>query len=60
MATAAEYEAARARVASGRGTSRDNQLVEQGSKQAGSWGQSMRDAQRSAAKHERGKSSSWF
>lgn len=60
MATAAEYEAARARVASGRGTANDNQLVERAAKQAGSWGQSMRDAQKSAAKHKKNESSSWF
>ncbi|NLA42571.1 hypothetical protein GX865_00205 [Candidatus Saccharibacteria bacterium] len=60
MATKDEYEAARARVASGHGNERDNQLVEWGAKQAGSWGNSMREAQKSAAKHEKNRSSSWF
>lgn len=59
MATRNEYEQARANVAAGRGSARDNELVEKASHQAGSWGQGMRDALKKGAKQSN-KSSSWF
>jgi hypothetical protein len=59
MPTKDQYEQARANVAAGRGSASDNELVNRGAKQAGSWGQGMRDAQKKGAKQSN-RSSSWF
>lgn len=50
MATSRETEDARRNVASGNGSARDNRLVEQGAKLAGSYGSSMRSALSAGAK----------
>lgn len=55
MATREEYDAARDRLASGKASSRDRELVAREASQAGSRGSAARDAQSKDAKRARGR-----